>query len=316
METPTPTSRRTFIASAGAAWAAAWLAPRDLLGAGSASSPVDIIRKEGATAKVAVEPLRGNISVLTGSGGNIALLHGGEGKLLIDSGVGKPGVLAALNGVDDGPLRYLVNTHWHFDHTDGNAWVHAAGATIVAQENTRKRMSTTTRVEGWDHTFPPSPAGALPAMVFREEAALFFNGASLALKRYEPAHTDTDIRVTFTEANVVHVGDTWWNGHYPFIDYSTGGTLDGTIRAAEANVDAVTDKTLIIPGHGPVGGRREMTEFRDMLRAVRDAVAPLKKRGMSADEVVAVRPTAKYDAKWGGFVIGPEKFTRILYEGA
>ena len=117
--------------------------------------------------------------------------------------------------------------------------------------------------------------------------------------RYAPCHTDTDVRVTFPDADVVALGDTWWNGHYPFIDYSTGGSIDGTIRAAEANVDAVSGKTLAVPGHGPVGGKRELTEFRDMLRSVRDAVAIMKKQGKSADEAAAARPTARYDAKWG-----------------
>ena len=193
--------------------------------------------------------------------------------------------------------------------------MHEAGAAIVAHENTRRRLSAATRVEGWDFTFPPSPPGALPEVVFRGPTALHFNGMAVALEPYAPAHTDTDVRVTFTDLNIVHLGDTWWNGHYPFIDYSTGGSINGMIRAAEENVDYVTDKTIVIPGHGPTGGRKELTEFRDLLRSVRDAVAALKAQGRSADEVVAAKPTAKYDAKWGDFFIGPEVFTRLVYAG-
>lgn len=316
MRQTTPPSRRTFITATSLAVAAAWLGPRRILAQESGGDgPVQTIRKAGAAGKVTVEAMRGNVSMLSGSGGNIAVLNGPDGKLLVDAGVGKSPVLAALDTIGKEPIRYLVNTHWHFDHTDGNEWLRGAGATIVAHENTRKRMSTKTRVEAWDFTFAPAPPAALPTVTVRDELTLHVNGTAVALKYYGPCHTDTDVRVTFPEADVVHVGDTWWNGHYPFIDYSTGGSIDGSIRAAETNLDAVGDKTLVIPGHGPAGGRRELTEFRDVLRAARDAVAALKKQGRSADEAVAAKPTAKYDAKWGTFVISPEVFTRLVYAG-
>jgi glyoxylase-like metal-dependent hydrolase (beta-lactamase superfamily II) len=315
MQTSHTLSRRGFIASASLAGAAACLTPGAALAADADGGPVQLTRKASQAAEILLRPIRGNISVLEGSGGNIAILHGPDGKLLVDSGLSSAKVSAALDRVGRGPVRYVVNSHWHFDHTDGNAWMHDAGATIVAHENTRRRMSTATRVEAWDFTFPPSPKGALPQVVFRGGTTLHFNDTTVALEPYTPGHTDTDVRVTFREADVVHLGDTWWNGHYPFIDYSTGGSIDGMIRAAEENVGAVTDRTTVIPGHGPVGGRRRLTEFRDMLRSVRDAVAALKTQGRSADEVVAAKPSAKYDAKWGTFFIGPEAFTRLVYAG-
>jgi glyoxylase-like metal-dependent hydrolase (beta-lactamase superfamily II) len=308
-------SRRGFVASTGLALAGAYFAPALAHAADEAEGPVQMIRRTGPAAKIVMHPLRGNVSVLEGSGGNIAVLSGRDGKLLVDSGVSQANVRAALDGIGREPIRYLVNTHWHFDHTDGNAWLHAAGATIVAHENTRKRMSVATRVEAWDFTFPPSPTGALPAVAVRGTAALHCNGTAVAIEPYPPGHTDTDVRVTFADADVVHLGDTWWNGHYPFIDYSTGGSIDGMIRAAESNLEAVTDKTLIIPGHGPVGDRKQLTAYRDLLRSVRDAVAALKKAGKSADEAVAAKPTAAYDAEWGTFVITPEGFTRLVYAG-
>jgi glyoxylase-like metal-dependent hydrolase (beta-lactamase superfamily II) len=274
MQTSHTLSRRGFVASASLAWAAAYLAPGAALAADPDDGPVQLSRKAGLAANIEVRTVCGNVSVLEGSGGNIAVLHGPDGKLLVDSGLSKAKVLAALDGIGEGPVRYVVNSHWHFDHTDGNAWMSAAGATIVAHENTRRRMSTATRVEAWNFTFPPSPVGALPHVVFRGSTAVHFNNTTIALEPYAPCHTDTDVRVTFTDADVVHLGDTWWNGHYPFIDYSTGGSIDGMIRAAEENVDAVTDRTLIIPGHGPVGGRKQLTEFHDLLRSVRDAVDP------------------------------------------
>jgi len=200
-------------------------------------------------------------------------------------------------------------------HTDGNEWMHSAGATITAHENTRKRLSTSTRVEGWNFTFPASPAGAIPAEVFSADKTIHLNGTTIALKYYGPAHTDGDISIYFTEADVLHTGDTWWNGHFPFIDYSTGGSINGMIRAAEANLAMVTDKTIVVPGHGPVGGKTEMIEYRDLLASIRDRVAALKGEGKSLNEIVATKLTAAYDAKWGtGFVSG-EFFTKLVYKG-
>jgi glyoxylase-like metal-dependent hydrolase (beta-lactamase superfamily II) len=141
------------------------------------------------------------------------------------------------------------------------------------------------------------------------------NDTRIVLKYYAPAHTDSDISVYFTDADVVHVGDTWWNGVYPFIDYSTGGSIDGSIDAAEANLAMFTDKTIAIPGHGPVGGKAELTEFRDMLVAIRANVAALKKQGRSLEDTIAAKPTAAYDAKWGQFLTTPAAFTGLVYAG-
>jgi len=308
-------SRRRFIVSAGLAATAVCLVPRRLFGA--EESLVVASRKAGETANITVQALRGNVSALIGSGGNIAVLPGDDGKLIIDSGfAGTRGkIVDALSRLSPDPIKHLVNTHWHFDHTDGNEWMHSAGATITAHENTRKHLSASTRVEDWNFTFPASPAGAIPTDVFNADKTLRLNGAAIALKYYGSAHTDGDISVYFTEADVFHTGDTWWNGYYPFIDYSTGGSLDGMIKAAEANIATVTDKTVVIPGHGPVGGKAEMIEYRDTLATIRDRVAALKREGKSLDEIVAAKPIAAYDAKWGkGFVNG-EFFTKLVYKG-
>ena len=160
------------------------------------------------------------------------------------------------------------------------------------------------------------PWGGIPCEVFASERNLKLNGSSIGLKRYVPAHTDSDISVTFGEADIVHVADTFWNGVYPFIDYSTGGSIDGMIAASDANLAATTDKTIIIPGHGqPVSNRTELKKFRDMLVAVRDNVATLKKEGRLRDEIVAAKPTAAFDAKFGNYVIDGGFFTRLVYEG-
>ena len=308
-------TRRHFIGAAGLGATAVAFAPRMLFAETKGIVPTMI--DAAAKAKIETHPVRRNISVLEGSGGNIAVLTGKDGKLLIDSGftVSKPRLNAALDNLTADPITQLINTHWHTDHTDGNAWVHAAGAAITAHINTKKHLSTATRVEGWNWTFPPAPAGALPVTVFNDEHRTHHNDTNIALKYYGPAHTDSDVSVVFEEADVIHVGDTWWNGIYPFIDYSTGGNIDGMIRASDRNLKMVTDKTIIIPGHGPVGNRAALAEFRDMLVTIRNNVAELKKQGKSLEETISANPTAKYDAKFGQFLITPAFFTTLVYSG-
>ncbi len=268
-------------------------------------------------AKIEVNRLRRNISVLEGSGGNIAVLTGKDGKLLIDAGfaVSRSRVAPALDSLSADSITRLINTHWHVDHTDGNAWLHGAGAAITAHENTKKHLSASTRVDEWSYTFPAAPAEALPTTVFRDGLRLRHNDTALALKYYGPAHTDSDISVVFEEADVIHVGDTWWNGFYPFIDYSTGGSIDGMIRATKRNLFVVTDKTIIVPGHGPVGNKGGLSEYYDMLVAIRGNVSKLKKQGKSLAETIAAKPTAAYDAKWGQFLMTPSIFTKLVYSG-
>jgi glyoxylase-like metal-dependent hydrolase (beta-lactamase superfamily II) len=252
-----------------------------------------------------------------GAGGNIAVLPGREGKLLIDAGFSgaRAQISKALTRISSDPIKQLINTHWHFDHTDGNEWLHSAGAVIMAHENTRKHLSRATRVEGWAFTFPPAPAGAIPTEAFATERTFTWNGTPIALKHYAPAHTDSDISVYFIDLDVFHVGDTFWNGFYPFIDYSTGGSIDGTIRATEANLAKISDKTIVIPGHGSIGDKLQLSLYRDLLVNTRDKVASLKKQGKSLDEVIATKPTAAYDAKWGAGFMSPAMFTGLVFQG-
>lgn len=279
---------------------------------------VGMMWREAATAQVTIQRLRGGISVLMGGGGNIAVLAGSDGKLLVDSGIAaaQPQIAEALATVGASPVRHVINTHWHFDHTDGNEWLHSEGAVILAHENCRKRLSESTRVEAWGFTFDPSPAAALPVVNFNAGLTLHLHNASICVEAYGPAHTDSDLLVEFKEADVVHLGDTWWNGRYPFIDCSTGGSIDGMIRATDTNLSRVTAKTIIIPGHGPIGDKAQLTEYRDMLTAVRERIAMLKKQGQSLAEVLAAKPTLKHDAKFGHALMSPDFFAELVYAGA
>ncbi len=311
---PVKISRRLFM-GAGLSAGATLLTRRPLFAEVEGIVPTMV--NAAAKAKITVHPVRRNISVLEGSGGNIAVLTGADGKLLVEAGfaVSRPAISNALASINADAIKHLINTHWHADHTDGNAWLHAAGAEITAHENTRKRLAVATRVEGWNWTFPAAPAGALPVKVFATDYEVRRNNTRITMKYYGPAHTDSDVWVHFTDADVVHLGDTWWNGVYPFIDYSTGGSIDGQIRAAEANLATFTDKIIFIPGHGPVGGRSEVVEFRDMLVATREKVAALKKQGRSLNETIAAKPTSAYDAKWGQLLVTPALFTGLVYAG-
>lgn len=305
-------SRADFIRTVGLFTAGTMLMPRDLL---SQTSPVITIKNEASKASISVQSLRGNIYMLQGSGGNIAVFNGAEGILMVDGGiaVSQKKIAAAIKRISSKPVKYLINTHWHFDHAEGNEWIHNTGATIIAHEHTKKNLGSTITVKDWNYTFHPAPKAALPTIIFRDEHKLKFNGTEIQMKYYKPSHTDCDIAVYFPGADILHVGDTWWNAHYPFIDHDSGGTIDGMIAASNHNLNIATEKTMIIPGHGAVGNRSQLLQFRDMLVAIRGKVADLKNEGRSMQETVDAKPTAAFDAQYGNFVLNGAFFTRLVY---
>ena len=312
-------NRRSFVKTLSLAAGAGLFVPRLVLAQQAAPAGDRLAQQKAAAAnaKITTQKLRGDVSVLMGSGGNIAVMTGKDGKLVVDSGysTSKPQVLEAMNAISADEIALLINTHWHFDHTDGNEWMHQAGAQIIAHEKTAQRLSTTQHIAAFNMTVPPSPAGALPTRTFATDYTVDASGAKVMLKHYDPAHTDTDISVLFPEEDILHTGDTWFNGVYPFIDYSTGGNIDGMIRATKRNMETGTQNTIIIPGHGPVGNKQQLEATLEMLEGIRENVAKLKQQGKSKDEAVAAKPTAKYDAKFGGGSIAPDVFTGFVYQG-
>ncbi|WP_423194760.1 MBL fold metallo-hydrolase [Cupriavidus sp. H18C2] len=263
------------------------------------------------------KPLRGNITVLMGSGGNITVLATREGNFLVDAGISKSRekLQAAFKEIGQRPLRYVVNTHWHWDHTDGNAWLHEAGATIVAQRNTYRHLTERTHVNAWNWTFDPVQQSARPTLLVDGEMTFNFGGAVIGVENFGQGHTDGDLWVYFKNADVLVLGDTFWNGFYPYIDNEDGGSIDGAIAWASKAVARTTSRTIVIPGRGTVGTRAQLIEFRDMLVTVRNNVAALKKAGKTLEEIVAAKPTANFDAKWGNFVFNGDQFTRMVYAG-
>ena len=310
-------SRRRFLSYSAATAAASYFTARSLFAQTQQPELVLKAREGAAKAKITTQKLRGNVSVLLGSGGNIAVLPGPQGKVLVDTGIStsRPQITEALAAISPDPIQHLIDTHWHYDHTDGNQWMHSAGATIIAHEKTRFRLANPQTIEIFHATFPAVPTDALPTIMFTTDYTLTTNDATIALSHYDPAHTDTDISVYFADADVLHTGDTWFNGGYPFIDYSTGGHIDGMIRATKHSLAIGTNSTIVIPGHGPVANKQQLSDTLDMLSAIRDKVATLKQQGKSVDEAIATKPTAQFDDKFTKGIVTPEMFTRLVYQG-
>ena len=253
------------------------------------------------------------MTMLSGPGGNVAVLAGREGKIVVDSFVlpAWPRLKAMLDGIDGSATRTLIDTHWHFDHADNNANFRAAGAGILAHVNTRTRLSQSHNLLGMH--FEPAPAAALPTETFADRRSLSVNGEQIILAHVPPAHTDTDILVHFTKANVLHMGDLFFNGTYPFIDASTKGNINGMIGASGRALQMADDRTKIVPGHGPLGDRAALQKYRTMLVTIRDRVRAEKAKGSTLEMVQAAKPTAEFDAEWGKGMMGANAFVALVY---
>ena len=299
-----------------AAGAVAAVAPRWAIGqAATVPDRVAQGREQALKTPITTTKLYDNVFLLQGFGGNMALQTGPDGNVLIDSSFSTsvPKLREAIAAVSHDAPDALINTHWHYDHTDGNEGMRAAGYTIFAHQKTRERMSAPQTIPFFHIVMPASPAAALPSITFGSSMQAWHNGDSLDMVHFDPAHTDTDIYVHFHKANVLHVGDIWFNGFYPFIDEATGGVIGGMIHASEKALAVADSDTKIIPGHGPLGTKGDLEKYHDMLSAVRDKVAALKAAGASEQEAVAKKPTAEFDAVWGKGMFGGDVFTGIVY---
>lgn len=260
----------------------------------------------------------GSIHMLTGAGGNIGVSAGEDGVFLIDDQFAPltDKIRAAVAKISDAPLRFVLNTHWHDDHSGGNENLGKAGVLIVAHDNARTRMTQKQFLEIFDNHVPPSPKVALPVVTFSDTVTFHMNGEEIHAFHVNPAHTDGDSIVHFKQVNAVHMGDIFFSGMYPFIDTSTGGNIDGMIAAVDRTLGMIDGNTKIIPGHGPLSTRADLMAYRHMLSGVRDAVATLVAAGKSLEEVVAAKPTAPWDEKWSREYrfAQPDIFTGIVYD--
>jgi len=289
------------------------LEPRQQSGTAS-TDRLSAVRAQMSAAPIQAQPLAENLTMLSGPGGNVVVLNGPDGKIVVDTFLlpAWPKLKEALDGLGKAPLKTVIDTHWHFDHTDNNANLHAAGATVLAHENTKTRMAVAHDNPLMAMHIPASPADALPQQTFSSEYKLEANGESLMLEHFQPAHTDTDIYIHFQKANVIHMGDAFFNGFYPVIDFSTGGKVNGMLAAADKILSLADSKTKIVPGHGPLGNKADLTRSRDMLVVARDRVQKLKAAGKSAEEIVASKPMADLDSAWG-HMLPSDMFVQMIY---
>ncbi len=305
-------NRRSFLGMA-ATTGAAMLAPRWLFA--QAQDPISQARAAAATAKLTTTRLYDDLHLIQGAGGNMVVQTGAQGKLLIDSSFSSvtTQLRAILDSLSSDPAHLLINTHWHFDHTDGNEGMHNAGFHILAHEKTLDHLSHTVEIRFLHATVQPAPRSALPETTFDGIYETQHSGDTLTLASYDPAHTDSDISIHFHKADVLDVADTWFNGFYPFIDESTGGNINGMIAATQKSLSIASAQTKIVPGHGPLGTKVQLRRFHDMLVEVRDKVAALKHSGASEQEAIAEKPTSNLDAIWGNGIVPPDPFVGIVY---
>jgi cyclase len=267
------------------------------------------------TVTVRVVPVTRGVAMLVGAGGNLAVAWGDDATFLVDDQYAPltEKIRAAIATLTNQPVRFVLNTHWHLDHVGGNENLGKAGALIVAHDNVRVRMSTDQFSKFFNRTTPASPKGALPVVTFTDAVTFHLNGDEINAVHIPPAHTDGDALVWFKRANVIHMGDTYFNGRYPFIDLESGGSLEGVIGAADRALGIANDSTRIIPGHGELSNKTELARYRDALVAARDRVKKLIAEGKTLDQIIAAKPMAEYDDRMGKGFINPESFLRTVY---
>ena len=274
-----------------------------------------LAQQDFSKVEIQTEKLADTVYMMTGAGGNLGVSAGEDAVFVIDDQFAPltPKILAAIAKLSSKPVKFVLNTHWHFDHTGGNENLGKAGAIIVAHENVRKRLSTEGFIEFLGMKTKPEPKVALPVVTFTRDLTFNLNGDELVITHAPRAHTDGDSIVRFGKSNVIHMGDTFFNKLYPFIDTSSGGSVAGVLAAADGVLKTVRDDTKIIPGHGPLGNKADLKAFRDMLAAVSGNIRGQIKAGKTLEQVVASKPTAKFDEVWGKGFLAPEKFVEMLY---
>ena len=277
----------------------------------AAAAPAAAHQQNLDDVEIRVERVAPGVAVLFGRGGNIGLSYGGDGNVLIDDQFAPltERILAAVRTVDPDPVRFVFNTHWHGDHTGGNENLGERGAVIVAHDNVRRRMSMDQVVRG--NAVPAAPAGALPVVTFSDDLSFHLNGDELRVHHVEHAHTDGDALVHWTRANVLHMGDVYFNGMLPFVDIDSGGSIDGLIAAVETGLALANEATVIVPGHGPVARKADLQRYRDMLVDLRSRVGQGIAAGRTLDQIKAERHADAYGS--ADDFISPDAFIEAVH---
>ncbi len=266
--------------------------------------------------RIQAVPVADGIYMLLGSGGNIGLAVGDDAIFLIDDQFAplSQRITDAIRAVSEKPVRFLLNTHWHGDHTGGNENFGKAGVVIVAHDNVRQRMSVEQFMARFNQKVPASPKAALPVITFTDMVTFHINGDDIHAIHVKNAHTDGDAVVHWQKANVMHLGDVFFNGMYPFIDLGSGGSINGMIAAASTALGYANETTRIIPGHGPLAAKAELVAYVAMLTGVRDNVQRLVAQKKTVTQVLAAKPSAAWDEKWGKGFMKPDDFVTTVYE--
>ena len=261
--------------------------------------------------------LGGGIFMIEGGGGNLVLSTGEQAAFLVDDQYAPltEKILSAVAEKTNQPVQWVLNTHWHGDHTGGNENFGNSGSFIVAHENVRERMNSEQFSEIFDRTTEPSPAIALPVVTFEDALTFHWNGQTIRAFHVAPAHTDGDAMVHFVEAKILHTGDVFWSDDFPFVDHASGGNLDGVIDALGLVLELIDDDTKVVPGHGSLSDKAGVARTLEMLLGVRAAIGALLDQGMDVDGVVAADPTEPWNAEWGNGWLNPEQFTKITTAG-
>lgn len=268
-----------------------------------------------ADVQIQVTPIRDGLALLTGEGGNIVASVGADGTFIIDDQYAQLSdkIRAALATLGDQPVRFILNTHFHGDHTGGNQNFGAAGAVIVAQDNVRERMSRDQFLQTFKRDLKAAPPAALPLVTFSDGLSLHLNGQDVRAIHVAHAHTDGDALVWFEQAKVLHMGDLYFNGLYPFIDVDAGGSIHGMIAGVQRALAMIDDRVIVVPGHGPLSNSAELKRYGEMLVVLRDRIAALKAQGKSLQQAIQAKPSAEYDAALGGKFISPELLVELIY---
>ncbi|NNE10524.1 MAG: MBL fold metallo-hydrolase [Gemmatimonadetes bacterium] len=257
----------------------------------------------------------GNVVMLEGRGGNIAVCTGPKGVFMVDSQFAPltAKIRAEIETLSKGPVSFLVNTHWHGDHVGGNANFQNEGTVVVAHNNVRKRMSAEHFNDLFDRQMPASDAAALPVVTFSEDVTFYWDGGAIEVFHVGPAHTDTDAMIYFRKENVLHMGDIFFNGAFPFIDVTSGGTAAGYVPAIDRALALTGDDTVIIPGHGAIAGRKDLLAYREFMQEITSAIQTVVEDGRTLEEVKAMDLLAKYPESWGAGFVQPDLFITTLY---
>ena len=266
--------------------------------------------------QIKTEKLTNTTYMLTSAGGNLGVSIGADAVFVIDDQFAPltPKIKAAIRKLSKKPVKFVLNTHWHSDHTGGNENFGKAGAVIVAQDNVRKRMSTAQLIEFLGMPIKASPKQALPVVTFTTDVTFHLNGDEVHVFHVNNGHTDGDAIVHFKKSNVIHLGDIFFNKLYPFIDTSSGGSVDGVIAATDKVLSLANDDTKLIPGHGPLATKGDLQSYRDMLATISTRVKAQIKEGKKLEDAIAAKPTAEFDAVWGKGFLPPNKFVDMLWK--